>query len=396
MACLNGSNSSSPCSDVKPNAPVLHLETQSGAATIVGHAAHAKLHLALVAELAGVVEQIDQDLLQPQAVAGVHIGQLCRDLLGDDQPLGLRPVDDEGTAVGGELTQREGRGLQCHGTGLALGEVEDVVDECEQRLAAVADDLGPLTLLGLEGVVEQQARQADDRVHRGAQLVADARKEPVAGLHCQLGPHLLLFELGGLVPQALQRALGEQARERDERAVGQQEREPDHECDDVLRPGDEHVGEQRDRDEGDQCQGHPSAEVHAAQQQGHRQPDQPEQHLGWRGAVRQLAQAEHDQREHRHAGHRRAGDPGSPPGAGDDVAHQQEHDHTRQVVEAGRLRERQVQPGEDQQHALEARQQHDAVAQAGVGAHGGMGLEEDLEEPPPPPSGRVTPEEGLV
>ncbi len=55
---------------------------------------------------------------------------------------------------------------------LDLGEVEDVIDDREQRFAAHADDLDKLALLGGQLGVQQDVRHADNAVHRGADFVA--------------------------------------------------------------------------------------------------------------------------------------------------------------------------------------------------------------------------------
>ena len=71
--------------------------------------------------------------------------------------------------------------LELEPAGLDLGEVEDVVDDGQQRLAALADGLGGLALLGREGRIQQQARHADDAIHGRADLVAHHREELALG-----------------------------------------------------------------------------------------------------------------------------------------------------------------------------------------------------------------------
>ena len=60
---------------------------------------------------------------------------------------------------------------------LDLREVEDVVDDRQERLAAGSDGLGEVALLLVEPGLEQQARHADDAVHRRANLMAHVREE---------------------------------------------------------------------------------------------------------------------------------------------------------------------------------------------------------------------------
>ena len=61
--------------------------------------------------------------------------------------------------------------------GLDLREVQDVVDDHEQALGGDLHPGGQFVLVGVEVGVEQQVRQPDDAVHRGADLVAHGRDE---------------------------------------------------------------------------------------------------------------------------------------------------------------------------------------------------------------------------
>ena len=149
--------------------------------------------LADLGELHGVGEQVDHHLAQA--------GDVARDAVGD------RRIDQErqlqrlaGGGFGDEVERRldaspqiERRDFQLEATGVDLREVEDVVDDPEQRLAAGADDLGELPLAGLQVGVEQQPAHADHGVHRRADLVAHGGEERplgLVGLLCE--PGLLL------------------------------------------------------------------------------------------------------------------------------------------------------------------------------------------------------------
>jgi hypothetical protein len=61
--------------------------------------------------------------------------------------------------------------------GLVLGEVEDVVDDVEQSLSGEVDAVDVLLLALVQPGVLQQTGEADDAVHRGADLVAHRRQE---------------------------------------------------------------------------------------------------------------------------------------------------------------------------------------------------------------------------
>ena len=103
--------------------------------------------MATIGELDGVAGQVDQHLTQAIGVAfdeGRHI-------VGDDEPqidallAGTRRQDRQHALH--DLAQDERRGHQIEMSRLDLREVEDVVDDGEQRIAADANRLGAIALL---------------------------------------------------------------------------------------------------------------------------------------------------------------------------------------------------------------------------------------------------------
>ena len=86
--------------------------------------------------------------------------------------------------------------------------VEDVVDHVQQRIAAGADDLGELALLGRELGVEQQVAHADHGVHRRPDLVAHGGQESGLGLCRRLGVLTSTLELAQ-VARLVDRGRGE-------------------------------------------------------------------------------------------------------------------------------------------------------------------------------------------
>ena len=82
--------------------------------------------------------------------------------------------------------------------GLDLGEIEDLLDQRQQRLARGLHRLGVGGLLGRERRVEQEVRHAEDAVERRADFVADHREEAALGA---VGRFRLVARVG-------QRALG--------------------------------------------------------------------------------------------------------------------------------------------------------------------------------------------
>ena len=82
----------------------------------------------------------------------------------------------------GQVFEIEVDALEHQPPGLDLGEVEDVVDEAEQRVAVVAHDAEELLLVAVQGRFFEQLRHAEDRVHRSANLVRHAGEKFRLGL----------------------------------------------------------------------------------------------------------------------------------------------------------------------------------------------------------------------
>jgi hypothetical protein len=85
------------------------------------------------------------------------------------------------------VRQREGHRLQLDAPRLDLGEVEDVVDDRQERPGLAADHLEALGLRRRQRAVERQLGHADDAVHRRADLVAHVGEEFALGAGRRLG-----------------------------------------------------------------------------------------------------------------------------------------------------------------------------------------------------------------
>ena len=74
----------------------------------------------------------------------------------------------------GQFAQIERRPLELDPARLDLGQVENVVDQIEQRVAVVDHDVQVLALLGVEPGLREQFRHPEHGVHRGADFVGHA------------------------------------------------------------------------------------------------------------------------------------------------------------------------------------------------------------------------------
>src|SRR5262245_23598738 len=152
----------------------------------VRHLAHPQRDLALFRELAGIAQEIEQNLLEPHRVRGERAQVLLR--FDDEAVLVLlgelsRGADD----LINKPCQINRLGIEFELAGFDLREVQDLVDE--------AKEVGPggihaaqrlQRLFGAEArrVGDHHLGQADDGIQRRAQLVAHAGEELRLALAC--------------------------------------------------------------------------------------------------------------------------------------------------------------------------------------------------------------------
>ena len=162
-------------------------------------------------ELHGVRHQVRHDLPDPHPVAANHPGghlvelEVERDPLGEcERAVQTSDVVELGRKV--DVTDLELELVRLH-----LREVEDVVDDHEQRVSAGADRGHLLALLLVEGRGGQQLGHAQHADQRCADLVAHHRQEVALGPPRILGPVERLRELAGADDHLLLERAGEGA-----------------------------------------------------------------------------------------------------------------------------------------------------------------------------------------
>ena len=169
---------------------VAHLEAQFQPAQLALAAAHCDADLALAGELDGIADQVGDHLAQAQRVADQLSRHLGRDLEQEFESLLLGPLPDEGDHRLEHFVEFEGVVLEHQLAGLDAGKVQDVVDQREQAATGGVDLAHVVALLGVEVAGQRQSRQADDRIHRRADLVAHVGEEARLGLGGFLGQSL--------------------------------------------------------------------------------------------------------------------------------------------------------------------------------------------------------------
>ena len=156
--------------------------------------------LAALGEFDSVADEVDQHLPQPGRVAG----QMVRHLLGDEidefDTLAGAALAEQIGDLGNQLARIEIDLRQFEPAGLDLRQIEDVVDDADQRLARSHQIVHELGLSVIERGCRQQVGGADDAVHRRAYLVTHRREELGFGVIGCLGllARLDQFVLGPL------------------------------------------------------------------------------------------------------------------------------------------------------------------------------------------------------
>ena len=159
------------------------------------HAAGVDQNMAGVGELHGIADEIGDDLPDTADIADIGVGKAGLDAHDQFEILLLRPRRDQCRHVLDRLRECEGRRIEHELPGVDLREVEDVVDDCEQRVAGFDDDLGEGLLLGIEFRPGEKFGHAKHAVHRRPDLVAHIGEEFGLGAVGKHGPALRLLQL---------------------------------------------------------------------------------------------------------------------------------------------------------------------------------------------------------
>ena len=165
--------------------------------------------LAAFGELDGVGQQVGQHLAQAVRIAAHGGGQAVVDAAGQFELLRMGARRHQLHHVFDRLVEIEVEGFDLELAGFDLREVEDVVDDRQQRLARAAHGFQERPLLGVERRLEQQLGEPQHAVHRRADLVAHVGQELALGLARVFGGGLGRAQLLLAVAQRLlgQRAL---------------------------------------------------------------------------------------------------------------------------------------------------------------------------------------------
>ncbi len=119
---------------------------------------------------------------QAHAVADDDLGHGRIEAAGQFDPLCVARTASDRIASSIVVAHAEGGRLELELARLDLGEVEDVVDDRQERFGRVAGRFEVLPLLARQLGVEHEIGHADDGVHRRADFVAHVGEERALGV----------------------------------------------------------------------------------------------------------------------------------------------------------------------------------------------------------------------
>ena len=173
--------------------------------------AHHQPHFAAVREFHGIAAEIEQHLRQTLSITHDSAGQ-CRLRIDDEaNVLVARLHAEQRVDLGQETAQLERAWSQLELFGLDLREVEDVVDDPQQRLAAAGENVEQLFLFGIRQLATQQVRDTQHAIHGCADLVAHHGEEARLGAVGRLGGRGVALRLGARPAHLGDDGRGEQA-----------------------------------------------------------------------------------------------------------------------------------------------------------------------------------------
>ncbi len=174
---------------VDADAGVLHAHRQAKPIALAFEHGGLDPDIASLGELDRVTGQVEQHVAQlvgithELALRGAEIGGRQ----DQRQPLVARQRTHDVVEIVEQHAQLEGLLHQVDAARFDACQVEDVVDLTEQRAAGRFNGRQQLALLLVQGGVPEHVAHADDRVDRGADLVAHIGQEPALGLIGLLG-----------------------------------------------------------------------------------------------------------------------------------------------------------------------------------------------------------------
>ena len=153
--------------------------------------------VARFSELDGIVDQIDQNLPQAQRIAHQVVGHVRSHVNQELQSLFMGLESHHGHHIAEHVIQPERYVLDDQLVRLDFREIENIVDDAEQRGPRAVDFGDIVALLGRQIGFQAKMRQADDGIHGGPDFMAHIGQEHALGLGRRLGLFPGGLHLGG-------------------------------------------------------------------------------------------------------------------------------------------------------------------------------------------------------
>ena len=159
------------------DAGVGHGHVHNGFAGGLRMARDAYDDFAFIGELDGVADQIQQNLTESPDVGDEDVRHVWRHFAQQLEVLLVSTDRQARQRIVERVAQLELCGIQVETSCFDLGEVEDVIDDQQERFGRRAHEAELLALFRRERRVERQIRHADDPVHRRSDFVAHVGEE---------------------------------------------------------------------------------------------------------------------------------------------------------------------------------------------------------------------------
>ena len=185
------------------NTGVFHIHLELDTAFLFADHHNRHLDVPCLGKLDRIVDQVRQHLPQAQRVAqqiARHIGSYMDQKF---QTLIVRLVANHGGHVRHNIVQPEGDVFHLDLASFDFGEVQNVVNNAQQRHTRAVDFGNVVALFGIQIGLERQVRHTNNRIHRRTNFMAHIRQEHALGLcgffrfgTCGFHLHRLGFHFG--------------------------------------------------------------------------------------------------------------------------------------------------------------------------------------------------------
>ena len=132
---------------------------------------------AALGEFDGVANQVDEDLPQPTRVAQQCVWHIGGDFEHELETFLVGSQPESGDGIGQGFSEPEIRFLEIESPGFDLREIQNVVDDIDERLGGAASGLDVFALVRSQIGVQRQLEHPQHAIHRRANLVAHVGKE---------------------------------------------------------------------------------------------------------------------------------------------------------------------------------------------------------------------------